>query len=325
MEKNENDTISEEYIPYTRPLLFALLLTVEIPSILCTLLILLYFAFHWRLVILKQLQNHVILLLTIVSFLYLILDIPFSMNAFHTGYDLIRTLTFCLWWYWIDYTLLVVSLYLAAIASLQRHILIFHSHWFRLRRLRWMLHYVPLIFALLYPALFYLICIYFYPCEIILNETSAYCMSPCYLKDSILYNIDWILHTFIPVFVIGLANLMLVIRVIRSMKNARQQQRNTWKKQRKLTISLLVVSLLYFLLWFPSTIVGLVNTYIYPSLLDDLPDLYNVYNLYYFVGPLQPFMCFFALPELIKNLQRIIRLRRRVAPVMPFTMHNTRP
>ncbi|UJR07431.1 hypothetical protein I4U23_011717 [Adineta vaga] len=242
------------------------------------------------------------------------------MNTLRTGYDLFRTPTFCIWWYWIDYTLLVISLYLAAIASLQRHILVFNSHWFRLRRLRWILHFIPLMFGVLYPALFYLICMYFYPCENFYDETSRHCMYPCYIDNTLLYNIDWVVHTAVPVLILGLANMTLVIRVIRSMKNARQQQRHTWKKQRKLTINLLVISLLYFLLWFPATVIVLIQKSVYSSLVEDHPTLYYIYNLYLFACLLQPFMCFFALPELIKSIKRIMQLRQRITPVIHLTM-----
>ena len=134
-------------------LTFVLLLTVEIPSIACVFLVLVYFFSHWDSMITKALPHHAIFLLLIVSFLYVTLDLPFIINHYYQrGCDNLRTPSFCSSWYWLDYTLLTSSLFLAATASVQRHILVFNAHSLRLRRKRWLLHYIPLIFSIVYPS-----------------------------------------------------------------------------------------------------------------------------------------------------------------------------
>lgn len=178
--------------------------------------------------VIKTLCHHAILLLIIISFFYVTLDLPFSISYFHFGYDIIRTPSFCLWWYWIDYTILAISLFVTATASIQRHILIFNSQWLRIQRARWLLHFIPLILCILYPTFFYLGFIYFYPCKISYDEESLTCPSPCYANDLILYNIDWIINCIFPVFVIVLANIVLICRVIYSMQKIRQRQSNNW-------------------------------------------------------------------------------------------------
>ncbi|CAF1590491.1 unnamed protein product [Adineta ricciae] len=318
-----NNTFVEEISITTYPILFSILLAALIPSILCSLLIFVYFFSHWRTSIINSLHNHPIFLLSITSFLYNTLDLPFTMNTYRTGSDTPRNPTFCLWWFWFDYTLLAVNLYLAMISSIQRHILIFHSHWLRFHRLRWILHYIPLIFGVVYPSCFYLVVIYLYPCEISYDDASQYCLYPCYLDVILAYTLDWIFNIVLPVLMNGFANFILVMRVMRSMKKVRQQQRNTWKKQKRLTITLLVYSLLYFLLWLPAVVMTIVKNNANKQLLENIPDLYYLYYIYVFICPLQPFMCVLALPELVQTIKQRQRARRIIAPEVPLTIGRT--
>jgi hypothetical protein len=143
---------------------FILLLIIEIPSILCTIFILIFVYFNWHLIMIKVLHNHAIFLLMIISLLYITFDLPFIISYYHLHYDRFRTRSFCLWWYWLDYTLVLISLFLTATASIQRHILVFNARWLHGTRRRWILHYIPLIFCIFYPSLFYFILIFFYSC-----------------------------------------------------------------------------------------------------------------------------------------------------------------
>ena len=133
----------------------------------------------------KALHNHSVILLIIVSLFYSTLDLPFTISNYHLGYDRFRTSSFCHWWYWIDYTLLATSLILTATASVQRHILIFNIHWLRIRRTRWLFHFIPLIISTLYPASLYIGLIYFYPCQTVNDEESLTCPDACYSSNII--------------------------------------------------------------------------------------------------------------------------------------------
>ncbi|CAF1505469.1 unnamed protein product [Adineta ricciae] len=268
----------------------------------------------------KSLHNHPIFLLTILTILYLTADLPFIMSFIRTGFDIIRIPSFCKWWFWFDYTLTAESLYLAAISSIQRHIVVFHSQWLRSRRLRWMVHYIPLIFCVIYPALFYIIIMFLYPCTNFYDETSLNCMYPCYMNTIAITTTDWIVNSAIPVWTNGIANLLLIVRVIHSKRKIYRQQRNTWNKQKKLAFNLLVYSLLYFL-WFPTTIIMLIQYSVYPTLIQDILAVYYVYASCIFVAPLQPFMFLLALPELTQSIKRQLRLARpTVATEIPLAV-----
>ena len=167
---------------------YILLIIVEIPAILCTSLILIFFFRNWDLIMCKVLHNHAIFLLMVVSFLYTVLDLPFIISYYRLGYDVHRTRSFCVYWYWLDYTLLTYSLFLTATASIQRHILVFNARWLQGPRKRWILHYSPLLFCIVYPAVFYLTVIAFYPCP---ASDQIYCSFPCYSEDLVLSYADW--------------------------------------------------------------------------------------------------------------------------------------
>ena len=301
---DETNTITIDYYVYSQPITFTLLVIVGIPSLVCSLLILGFFFSHWPTMISKSLHHHAIFLLTVVSFLYTSFDLPFSINYFRIGQHPYRSIPFCIWWYWFDSSLLSMSLFLMATASVQRHVLIFNSQWLHVKRMRWAVHYIPLIISAVYPPAFYIIFMFLYPCEVYFDPTEGWCAYPCYMDNTILYNIDWLLNTVSPVFVIVLANFSLIIRVGRSMKRVRQQQNGAWKRQKRLTLQLFAFSSLYVGIWFPTAIVAILHALAFPNLYNDVPNLYEIYHLLYFVCPLQSCMCVPVLPELMNFIRR---------------------
>jgi hypothetical protein len=311
-----NDTILN-FDDNREPWTFLVLLIITIPGLAAALLILSYFFSQWNLMITKALYHHAVFLLIMVSFLYMVLDLPFNLSYFHVGYFPVRSVPFCLWWYWSNYSLLAISGNLVATASVQRHIVIFRSQWLQIGKSRWMLHYMPLICSVCYPPLYYIVLMFLYPCTVYFDITEGWCAYPCYLDSTVMYNIDWALTTILPVFIIVLGNVALLIRVIVSMKRIRQQQRGSWKRQKKLTLQLFSFSSLYFFTWFPMTVVALLHSLFLPNLYDEMPNLYYIYNLSYFVCPLQSLLCIFSLPELVGFIKRRARLLMTRMTVVP--------
>ena len=304
-------------------IMFILLLIVEIPSIICTCFILTFFFCNWHSMMIKGVRNHAIFCLIIVSLLYVTLDLPFIISFNHLGYDRFRTLTFCRWWYWLDYTLLIMSLMLTATASVQRHILIFNHHCLRIRRKRWLFHFIPLIFCLIYPPLFYTIVVFFYPCVSILDKSSLVCSSPCYTYNYILHYFDWMFNTIFPVVIIVVANIALICRVICAMEKLHGRQSRTRKRQRKLTLQLLALSSLYVLGWGPSTTISVIEKFFLTNLYEKRPDLYYINNSSYFVCPLQPLICFFALPELLNLIKKKMNKRLAIPDIIGSMLYDT--
>jgi uncharacterized BrkB/YihY/UPF0761 family membrane protein len=84
------------------------------------------------------------------------------------------------------------------------------------------------------------------------------CEEPCYLIDQpILSLYDSIANVAVPVGIIALANVVLVVRVLWQKRN----RPDAWRRQRKLTIQLLLMAALFIIMWFPVTINGLIYTY----------------------------------------------------------------
>lgn len=311
-----NDTIAnfdEDREPWT----FLVLLIFTIAGLASTLVILSYFFSHWYLMITRALHHHAVFLLVLVSFFYMVLDLPFNLSYFQNGYFPIRSVPFCLWWYWSNYSLLAISGNLVATASIQRHILIFRSQWLQIRKRRWILHYIPLIFSVCYPPLYYIVLMFFYPCTVYFDINIGWCAYPCYLDDTTMYNIDWVLTTILPLFTIVCGNITLLIRVIVSMKKIRRQQHGSWKRQKKLALQLFSFSSLYFFTWFPMTVVALLRSLFLPDLYYNLPNLYYIYNLSYFVCPIQSLLCMFSLPELMGFMKRGAKLLMTRTTVVP--------
>ncbi|CAF3918459.1 unnamed protein product [Adineta steineri] len=259
--EDDNSTITED-ITYGEPIKFIILLITEILSLICSLCIIIFLCRNRLALVKKNLHNHFVLLLVSVTLINLTVDLPFTIAHYRLGYDEYRKISFCLWWYWIDYTLLIISIFLTAAASIQRHILIFNAHWFHIRRRRWLLHFLPIIICLFYPALFYLVVIILYPCDYSNDEDDQSCIDPCYSDDNILFNYDWIINTAFPLTTIIFANITLVIRVIRSMSRIRQRQILIWKRQRKLTLQLFILSLLYIIVWVPATVISILQSFL---------------------------------------------------------------
>lgn len=301
-----NDTISNNYDMFRRPVTFVLLLIVIIPAIVCAIFIIIFIYFHWYSVIGKTLHHHATFLLLIVSCLYTAFDLPFSMNYLRVGYHSYRSIPFCLWWYWFDYSLLAINLFVTATASIQRHILIYNSFWLNVRKKRWIIHYIPLIISVIYPLIFYTIFMFGYQCSVYFNYSDGWCAYPCYIDDSLLYNIDWICNIIVPVCIITVTNMALIIRTFRSMKRIRQQHHHTWQGQKKLTLHLLAFSSVYIIVYLPTSTIAILKKLAFPNLYDERSKLYYMYHMIYFIAPIQIFLCIFTLPDLINLIKRRI-------------------
>ncbi|CAF1642527.1 unnamed protein product [Rotaria sp. Silwood1] len=110
-------------------------------------------------------NNHVIILLLFNNLMYELIDIPLFLNYYRLDTVLPATQSLCLMWIFIDEALYSVSTITVAWASIERHILIFHSQWLSSSRRRFLIHYVPLVSLVSYDILFHFVVIVFPPCE----------------------------------------------------------------------------------------------------------------------------------------------------------------
>ena len=286
----------------TRWLKFGVLLAFEIPSLLCSLFIFFCFVREREL---RMWQNHSFILISVCNFLMATIELPVTLSFFRTGHAPANTAAFCFYWIFANYTLTGVSLYLMAVASMERYILIFwtrHLHSTILRRQ--LVHYFPLAFALILPSLWYAAVVLFFPCRpgSEFDYKSFVCGGACYQSSKVWATIDWTLSSFTPVFMITAFNGLLLAQVLWEKRHIRQAL--TWRKTRKMVIQLSATVFLYLITQLPVatlSIIGLLGT-----MSENLTHITLVwlYYLPYFIYLLSPFAYVLTTKQCLGYLRR---------------------
>lgn len=282
---------------------FFLILSFQIPSCIVSFIIFFFFMKNQR--FLRTAQNQSILLLLIINFIQLTLGVSLALLFYSSGKVDPDTSAFCQCWTFIEFTLYVISLYLMATISVQRHIIVFNGALLRIFCLRCILYYLPLSLCVVYPTIFYLVAIIFYPCDTKdYDYTNNICgSSPCYiLYDPVLSLIDWWINYALPMIINIIANVHLIVRVIR--QKTRLNQTLSLKQQRKLVIQVLSLATLYLLAWSPTLIVGFIQ------IIEDRESLQKAQYDYlidfcYIVCLFIPWLILRLLPEVFIWLKKI--------------------
>jgi len=119
---------------------------------------------------------------------------------------------------------------------------------------------------------------------------------------------DWIGNTAVPTIVILLANVALVIRVIKQKR--RRRQTIPWSKQRRMTLQLLGMSSLYLITWIPSIVIGFIQQLKPSSFLYRIEEDY-IADLTYLICLFLPWICIGLLPEFKKWVFKLFHDIRR--------------
>ena len=220
----------------------------------------------------QALNNHIIIVLLVIGLIYEVTSVPLMLYWYRFGNTWKYTLGFSHFWTFVDYLCYSTQLVGFAWASIERHILVFHSHWISTKKKRFLVHYLPLITLMIYSFTYCFVFIVFPFCE-----------------------------EFIPTSLIIILNIGLFLRVI--WQKSRINRSVEWRKQRKMTIQLLSTSVLYFIFMGPRTVfqfcrfIGL--------------ETRNILMLFYhsaffanYIMFLFPYVCYGAMPELKKKLRK---------------------
>ena len=156
---------------------FSLLFTLAIPTFFLSLLI--FYFFLKNRAISQVPQNYALLILLVVNFIQLSVLTPFSIHFYALGSVHPATPFYCTLWTFLLSILYVISEYLMATISIQRHMLVFHSHVLRIRWMRILFHHSPLLFCLIYPTTFYTLTIFAYHCDGTQWDYTKKCMWFC--------------------------------------------------------------------------------------------------------------------------------------------------
>lgn len=148
----------------------------------------------------------------------------------------------CQFWRTFEYVITGVNLFMMAVASTQRHLLIFHYG--LLNRHTFLLFSLPLSLCIFLPIIWFPANIFGTPCVQKYNYVRHICGPPCYTTYSNYVTFfNTVLLTGVPIVVIILSNILLVIRVI--VKKQTMQQHHIWKKNTCMAAQLLSIVLLY--------------------------------------------------------------------------------
>ena len=306
-------TIYQVRIPmYTR---FWLYLIPNIISILTALFVLYHLLFDRALR--QALNNHIIIILLIIGLIYETISVPLMLYWYLHGDAWIYSFsyTFAHFWTLVDYFCYSSQLVGFAWASIERHILIFHSRWVATRKNRFLLHYLPLILFFIYFVAYYIGFVVFPFCtEFIVPSPFNGVPVSCIVFDPVFQIYDTLCHQIMPVLLIITLSLALFIRII--WQKSRLNRSVEWRKQRKMTIQLLSISVLYFVFMGPRTVIQFI---IFIGFDTSTVISIFVHTTFFanYITFLFPVVCFGAMPEIKKKIFKIRFWRGRRTPVMP--------
>jgi hypothetical protein len=205
------------------------------------------------------LNNHSILLLIIINVLLIFTDVSWMLDSLrHSGYVPSATKAFCLIWWFIDDSLYSIQTVILAWASIERHILIFHSKYLTTKKQKIFYHYLPPMILMIYVFSFHASVLIFPPCENEFQFNVIECGSdPCYLGIQPLAIWDTVVNSVFPTLIIAIFNIALLYRVIAQKKRLRQPIQ--WRKHRRMSVQLLSLSAVYLFLNLPMTIIILIQ------------------------------------------------------------------
>jgi hypothetical protein len=277
-----------------------------IPSILCSLFVLYCFLFDRTLR--QALNNHVIIVLLFLGLISEITNYPWMLHYYRKERIWNRSNIFCDIWSFLDWGTFILQSFLVAWATIERHILIFHDRWVLTKTKRFFVHYLPLLFVLLYCIIWYMVMFLFPPCENLFDTTDAGCAFPCLYTIYPLFMWEVMVHEIFPIVIIVVFSIALLVRVL--WRRHRIHQPIQWRKYRKMSVQLLSISLLYIIFSLPYMLMNMISmctihTDIFIAILD-----YTLF-LSYFIFFLFPFVCLLSLSEIRTKVKKFFCLRRQ--------------
>jgi hypothetical protein len=180
-----------------------------------------------------------------------------------------------------------------------------------------------LIIFSVYPFIYYIIIFVVLPCDVPADYTQQTCaLDYCDYPTEAIGQYDNIANNIVPVCIIVIFSVALLGRIW--LSKYRVHQRFQWRKYRKMAVQLLLITILYFIIYFPIMILSTIYTagILFNGWSDFLFDGYY-FSIYTIL--LTPFVCTASLPGLrtkLQNMTRICRRTRRTIAPEVFTMHH---
>ncbi|CAF1201378.1 unnamed protein product [Rotaria sp. Silwood1] len=295
-------------ISWSRSLRFWLLLLFDIPAVVCSLFLLYHLLTDRSLR--QSLANHSIIALLISAFICQIIDIPLYLDFIQRGTVWTQKPIICLIWWLVDLGFYNFNSVLVAWTSIERHILIFHDQWLSTFKRRLLIHYLPMTVLVLYLIIYYILMIFFPPCQHVFVYSLPVCSSyPCHLSHPIFGLWDIMVHGCLSTLLIVIFNIALIFRVLMQKRHVGQTVQ--WHRYWRMSIPLLSISALYLIFNFPIMAMVLAHHYGWPA--DSGVEAQLIaFFLAYWVIFLLPFICLYSLPKLQYKLCMIIGIGHQV-------------
>ncbi|CAF1268066.1 unnamed protein product [Adineta ricciae] len=257
---SSNYTSQHQWLDESPEILFYLLTSLIIPSIVCFI-----FIFHSfiRLPVLRvKSSNLLIICLLIVNFVHMLIDLPIRLYFFHENEVPFRNSFFCLFWTWSDAILTAVDLFIMAFASIERYIFVFRH--ILLRNHYRLLYQLPMVLCFAIPIIWYTVLIFGYPCQQTFSYFTFQCGTACYLTNTTVFtHVENIGFFMIPLFVIVVGNGTLIFRVLLQKKNMKQRHRlSQWRNNFRMIGQLAFIGILYMSVYVPSCILLIFGNYV---------------------------------------------------------------
>ncbi|CAF3386657.1 unnamed protein product [Rotaria socialis] len=304
-----NLSFANTEISMSRTARFWILLLFDIPSIICTLFVLCCVLMDRKLR--SSVKNHSLVLFLILGLGTQLVDVPFYLNFIVHSSVIPPNPSICILWWFMDIGMYNGGAILLAWTAFERHIIIFHDRWISTRKRRIIVHYLPLLFLILYIFIFYIYAFYGFPCENSYDYTLPYCnQSPCYLQDPVMGIFDLFTNITMPTLLEAFFSFSFIFRVV--WQKYRSHLSVQWRKQRKMAIQLMSLTALNLTINVPLSIFNIAHLCGLPSDIGFKALQYFVF-LCYFVIFFLPFICLASITSVFRNFrQKILRQRREI-------------
>lgn len=311
-------------------IVFYIFLILDIPSILCSVLLVYYFIrlpeFRHR-----HHSNVTLICLLLGSFLVTAIDIPLILPYLqnrHYVNSMRYPRTFCIFWTIYDYGMYSLNLWLVTLICLERYLFIFFKEFIRkIRRICFLISYIPVTLIVLSVAFWYLYLVAFYPCiQSQFDFTEIFCGFPCYKvasSPSVLIT-DWFIADLLPVFLTIFFIFLLISHVLYQRHKISRHliQRQTWQRTRKMFHQLVPIAFIFLIFNMPLIIIGVLgasNSWFYKT-----PYFY-VKSFSYCQSFCMPFAVLLRQKIIRKRVANLLKFRRpnRTAPTRSANVENT--
>ena len=287
------DNSEQNSNPLINKILFVVILSISIPSVLINLFAI--YRLHGN----TKLSVFAFRTILHLSLFTAFTCIPFFLLELHFNSTFPLSTLVCKLWLIVDYASIVCLGLLVCWASIQRHILIFGP--LRLKKLQSTLKFklIPALLALALPLTWYSMlaynCVYDHVSPI------TFQCRPCFENEKTIFLADTILSLLLPLIVTIVVTFLLVIRIIRLRYRLIHVTSKKWRRCKRLTRQMILFSFIYLIGLVPYVLTNLNSLYEFWPWMN-LPVSNQIADAFTYIPCcFLPFLSIYAFPEIWIN------------------------